>query len=370
LDATISLSNASKPGGIRLGNVDRVADYERPGEVAECGEHPQATNPAGEGSGVTPQEGRGHLHVDLGEQHRSRQHHDEEAGGEAESFEQTLNSLVLRAGRDQCAEQCADGDEAAGEHAEHDHLRHGPSHSTLGADLGHLEHDQIRRQELVRRRLLLVQIRDRFHVARNPIRPVVGSPAHPGSRTDGAGVIGKVPGTPVCFRRMTVDQLIPLTNDAWGIESSCFVCEPRNESGLGIPFHHDVAGECVLADFALDERFSGAPRYVHGGVLLAILDEAMAWATIAVGGCFAVTRETTSRFEHPVRVGEEHSVRAEIVEQGDRVIHTRGTITCANGRRCVTASATFAMLDLEQAGAAAGAEITGDAVSYTLGGGR
>ena len=169
---------------------------------------------------------------------------------------------------------------------------------------------------------------------------------------------------------MTDNQLVPLTNDGWGFESSCFVCEPRNTAGLGISFHHDVAAERVVAEFSLDERFSGAPRYVHGGVLLAILDEAMAWATIAVAGRFAVTRETTSRFEHPVRVGSPHSVSAEIVEIEDRAIRTRGVIIRADGRRCVTATATFVPLDLDQANAAAGAEITGDAAAYTLGGTR
>jgi uncharacterized protein (TIGR00369 family) len=169
---------------------------------------------------------------------------------------------------------------------------------------------------------------------------------------------------------MTVDQLVPLTNDGWGFESSCFVCEPRNTAGLAIPFHHDVAEKRVVAEFALDEQFSGAPSYVHGGVLLAILDEAMAWATIAIAGRFAVTQETTSRFEHPVRVGRLHSVRAEIVESEDRAIRTRGVIIRSDGRRCVTATATFVPLDLDQASDAAGTEITGEAASYTRGGGR
>lgn len=165
-----------------------------------------------------------------------------------------------------------------------------------------------------------------------------------------------------------LDQLVPLTNDGWGIESNCFVCEPRNAAGLGIAFHHDVAGGRVIADFSLDEQFSGAPRYVHGGVLLAILDEAMAWATIAVAGKFAVTQETTSRFEHPVRVGRLHTVRAEIVDVDERVIRTRGTIVSDDGRHYVTATATFVALDLEQASDAAGAAITGDTASYTVGG--
>ncbi len=74
----------------------------------------------------------------------------------------------------------------------------------------------------------------------------------------------------------------PLENARWGFESNCFVCEPRNDAGLRIPFFHDEASATVTATFTLDDRFSGAPSYLHGGVLLAVLDEAMAWATIAL----------------------------------------------------------------------------------------
>ena len=72
--------------------------------------------------------------------------------------------------------------------------------------------------------------------------------------------------------------LVRLRNDAWQFRSNCFVCEPSNTAGLAIPFFHDDEAGTVVADFTLDERFSGAPHYVHGGVALAVLDEAMAWA--------------------------------------------------------------------------------------------
>jgi len=45
----------------------------------------------------------------------------------------------------------------------------------------------------------------------------------------------------------------------------------------------------VFAEFELDADYSGAPTLVHGGVTLALLDEAMSWATIALGGKFAYT---------------------------------------------------------------------------------
>ena len=68
-----------------------------------------------------------------------------------------------------------------------------------------------------------------------------------------------------------------LHNADWGFESNCFVCEPRNSVGLRIPFDHDRDIGCVTAEFTLDDRFSGAPKFVHGGIVLAILDQAVAY---------------------------------------------------------------------------------------------
>ncbi len=153
------------------------------------------------------------------------------------------------------------------------------------------------------------------------------------------------------------DDLRPLSNDLWGFESSCFVCEPRNVAGLQIPFFHSLERERVVATFDLDERFSGAPTYVHGGVLLAVLDEAMAWATIAVAEKFAVTKETTSRFERPVKLHREHQVEAWIERIDGHHIETGAHIGRPDGKVCVQAHATFAVLAADQANAAAGADL-------------
>ena len=153
------------------------------------------------------------------------------------------------------------------------------------------------------------------------------------------------------------DDLRPLSNDLWGFESSCFVCEPRNVAGLQIPFFHSLERERVVATFDLDERFSGAPTYVHGGVLLAVLDEAMAWATIAVAEKFAVTKETTSRFDRPVKLHREYQVEAWIERIDGHHIETGAHIVRADGKVCVQAHATFAVLAADQANAAAGADL-------------
>lgn len=158
--------------------------------------------------------------------------------------------------------------------------------------------------------------------------------------------------------------LIRLHNEDWGFDSNCFVCEPRNAGGLRIPFDHDTEREVVVATFTLDDTFSGAPSYVHGGVSLAVLDEAQAWATIAVGGRFAVTTETTTRFRRPVVVGGTYAVEARLTAQDDASIATAAEITDERGKVCAETTATFAVLGPAQAARATGVDPTTLDASY------
>ncbi|MFT4658402.1 MAG: acyl-coenzyme A thioesterase PaaI-like protein [Candidatus Aldehydirespiratoraceae bacterium] len=76
---------------------------------------------------------------------------------------------------------------------------------------------------------------------------------------------------------------IRLHNDDLGYETNCFVCEQNNPAGLQIPFFHDTEHKLITVEFSLPGSFSGAPTMLHGGVTLSVLDEAMAWACIAIG---------------------------------------------------------------------------------------
>ncbi len=113
-----------------------------------------------------------------------------------------------------------------------------------------------------------------------------------------------------------------LTNDDWGFDTNCFVCEPRNDAGLRIPFFHDTEHDCVIANFELDDRFSGAPTWAHGGVSLAICDEAMAWAVIAIHHKWAVTKTSSAEFERPVVVGQQYRCVASIERIDGDLVHT------------------------------------------------
>jgi uncharacterized protein (TIGR00369 family) len=158
-----------------------------------------------------------------------------------------------------------------------------------------------------------------------------------------------------------------LHNEDWGFESSCFVCEPKNDRGLQLPFHHDTDADLVRCEFTLGNEFSGAPSYVHGGISLAILDEAMAWATIAVGGKFAVTTETTTRFLRPAKVGRTYRVEARVDEQDEERMRTSAVVLDEKDRPCAESAATFAILSPAVAKDAIGAEVTGDDAKYLKG---
>ncbi len=161
---------------------------------------------------------------------------------------------------------------------------------------------------------------------------------------------------------MTVEAL---EASRFGFDSRCFVCEPANPRGLQVPFFHDTESDVVFATFDLPTEFSGAPTLVHGGVTLALIDEAMSWATIAIGGKFAFTGETTTRFEWPVRLGRPYRVEARLVDRDERRMVTEAAVLDAKGRSCVTARATMVVLDLGQATDAVGTELHGDDTRYT-----
>jgi len=157
----------------------------------------------------------------------------------------------------------------------------------------------------------------------------------------------------------------PLTNARWGFDSMCFVCEDGNQQGLRIPFFSDDEAGTVTADFTLTEAFSGAPTMVHGGVLMAICDEAMCWATIALAGSWAVTASNTHRFLRPVRLGRTYRVEARLTGRDDRGIHTAATIaSSAAGKLMVEAEAVFSPLGPAQASGAIGTDVAPAHRSY------
>ncbi len=165
---------------------------------------------------------------------------------------------------------------------------------------------------------------------------------------------------------MDVTDRIPLPGSL-SIGHDCFACGLANDRGMHIPY--EKVGDAVEATFTLGEEFSGAPAYVHGGIVMTVLDEGMSWATIAVRGLFAVTRDFTSRFVRPVLVGQPHLLRTECgeLDADGRTLRVTGKITRADGKTCTTAEATYYAMTVAETAASAGLPSLPDEMLHAFG---
>jgi uncharacterized protein (TIGR00369 family) len=87
----------------------------------------------------------------------------------------------------------------------------------------------------------------------------------------------------------------------------CFVCGRDNPIGLKIQFQPYQDG--VRATFVPTDLHVGYPGVVHGGILAALVDDALA-SIWHVRGQPAVTGRIEVRFRHPVRPGDHLVVTA------------------------------------------------------------
>ncbi len=108
----------------------------------------------------------------------------------------------------------------------------------------------------------------------------------------------------------------------------CFVCGQDNPIGLKLKFV--PAGEGVRAEFTPSELHAGYDGLVHGGILAALIDDAMAniWFT---RGQEAVTAKIEIRFRQEARPGEKLVVSAEPGGSKGGLRIARATVARADG---------------------------------------
>jgi len=104
----------------------------------------------------------------------------------------------------------------------------------------------------------------------------------------------------------------------------CFACGQLNPGGMQLEF--EVSRDRAEARYTALQRHQGYDGLLHGGVVTALLDEAMGWA-IFHQGIWGVTARLGVSFRLPVPTGEELRVVGEVTRDRGRLIETRGTIT-------------------------------------------
>lgn len=125
---------------------------------------------------------------------------------------------------------------------------------------------------------------------------------------------------------------------------SCFVCGKKNPRGLHT--HFSPSGEGVKATFTADETLAGYQNTVHGGIISALLDEALIWAAYASTHCFGVTAELNVRFRKPLSVKSECIVEGKMVENRGKMWMVEARVMDPRGS--VYASATGKVIPMRQ----------------------
>jgi hypothetical protein len=88
--------------------------------------------------------------------------------------------------------------------------------------------------------------------------------------------------------------------EASRLHPHCIVCGTGNPRGLGLRFRLSDDDHRIEATFDCGETFEGYVGLVHGGIVSAVLDGAMANCLLHLG-CVAHTGGLSIRFRHPVK---------------------------------------------------------------------
>ena len=119
----------------------------------------------------------------------------------------------------------------------------------------------------------------------------------------------------------------------------CFACGSRNPFGLRLRFERD--GERVVTRFAAREEYQGFPGYLHGGVIVALLDEVMSRVSLVMDDRWTMTAGMDVRFRKPVLIGQDVTVVGEHIETKRQVVTARAEVLLPDGGAAAEATGKF-----------------------------
>jgi acyl-coenzyme A thioesterase PaaI-like protein len=125
----------------------------------------------------------------------------------------------------------------------------------------------------------------------------------------------------------------------------CFVCGQRNPFGLHLVFRLDQ--NTIVADFQPREEHQGFPGVLHGGIVAAILDEALGRTSLLGNNQeWTMTGRLEIRYRRYVPYGPLLRVRATLAEERKRMLQASGVLTLASDESVVLAEAHGTFLPL------------------------
>lgn len=120
------------------------------------------------------------------------------------------------------------------------------------------------------------------------------------------------------------------------VDKYCFVCGPENPEGLKAVF--EASEGKATGTFRSRPEHQGYTGVSHGGIVAALLDEAMVYAATSLGH-WSATAELTVRYSKPAPTDQALTVTAEVTAHQRRLVHCRAELRDSNGNLLATATA-------------------------------
>ncbi len=123
----------------------------------------------------------------------------------------------------------------------------------------------------------------------------------------------------------------------------CFICGSDNPKLLHLEFTN-IGKNTVITEFKLEKEYEGYSDIIHGGILAAILDDAMANAVI-IDNILIYAVELNVRYLKRCFVMENLQAKGWIEDVNHKIIETKGEIRSSNGALKVTAYGKYFIKD-------------------------
>lgn len=132
----------------------------------------------------------------------------------------------------------------------------------------------------------------------------------------------------------------------------CIVCGQENPVGLHLCFRVD--GEGAESAWVVRPEYQGFAGVLHGGMVLALLDDAM-WYAVYAREAIALTAEATVRYRARAEVGQALRVRGTVVRSRGRLFECGAElIRVGDGTVLASAEGKFVTVPADDLGALVG----------------
>ncbi len=144
-------------------------------------------------------------------------------------------------------------------------------------------------------------------------------------------------------RMLDTDHSVP--SPIW--RDNCFGCGCANSSGLQLKFEINEDGKSYSCEFLLDDCFVGPPGHAHGGIIAAILDEAMGKAN-KLKNKVALTRRLQVEYLRPVPLGQPLVAEGRVTRMKGRALYNSAELRSAKGDVLARSRGIFLAVDADK----------------------